>query len=137
VRSDLHPKKLEQKAMLLLDRHPAHPSASILKLKDGRIIFLPKNTTTLIQLIDQAIICTFIACCHDELLGGSVNSKLQITEFLKTITLKNVGYSVSLSWGKVMPHTVGNCWKKSTGIDGITADEKKLIPFSKECESYM
>jgi hypothetical protein len=36
-----------------------------------------------------------------------------------------------------MLHTVANCWKKSTGIDGITADEKKLIPFPKECESYM
>jgi hypothetical protein len=33
--------------------------------------------------------------------------------------------------GEVMPHTVANFWKKSVGIDGITADETELIPFPK------
>jgi hypothetical protein len=66
-----------------------------------------------------------------------VNSELQITEFLKTLTLKDVAYTISLAWGKDMPHTIANCWKKYTGIDGITADEKKLIPFAKQCESCM
>jgi hypothetical protein len=53
-------------------------------------------------------------------------SELQITEFLKTLTLKDVPYTVSVAWGKVMSHTIANCWKKYTGIDGITADEKKI-----------
>jgi hypothetical protein len=58
VRRHLRSKKLEEKALLLLDHCPAHPSADVLKLKDGKIeaMFLPKNTTALIQPMDQGII---------------------------------------------------------------------------------
>jgi hypothetical protein len=58
VRRHLHSKKLEEKALLLLDHCLAHPSADVLKLKDGKIkaMFLPKNTTALIQPMYQRII---------------------------------------------------------------------------------
>jgi hypothetical protein len=44
--------------VLLLDHCPAHPSADVLKSKDGKIkaMFLPTNTTALIQPMDQGII---------------------------------------------------------------------------------
>jgi hypothetical protein len=58
VRRCLLSKKLEEKALLLLDHCPAHPSDDVLKPKDGKIkaMFLPKNTTALIQPLDQGII---------------------------------------------------------------------------------
>jgi hypothetical protein len=58
VRCHLHSKNLEEKALLLLDHCPARPSADVLKSKDGNIkaMFLPKNTTAPIQLMDQCII---------------------------------------------------------------------------------
>jgi hypothetical protein len=48
----LHPKKLEDRALLLLDHCAAHPSVDIPKSKYGQIraTFLPKNTTALIQV---------------------------------------------------------------------------------------
>jgi hypothetical protein len=50
--------KFEEKALLLLDHCPVHPSVDDLKLKDGKIkvMFLPKITTALIQLMAQGII---------------------------------------------------------------------------------
>ena len=46
------------KAILLLDNAPAHPHADKLVSRDGRIkvVFLPTNTTSLIQPMDQGVI---------------------------------------------------------------------------------
>jgi hypothetical protein len=62
----LHSKKIEDKALLPLDHCPAHPSADVLKLKDGKIkaMFLPKNSTALIQPMDQGIIQAYKAYYH-------------------------------------------------------------------------
>jgi hypothetical protein len=56
---------------------------------------------------------------------------LQVTEFLKTLTLKDVAYSAGLPRGKITPSTIINCWKKFIGKDDVTVDETKLIPFLK------
>jgi hypothetical protein len=78
VRRHLHSKKLEEKALLLLDHCSAHPTAHVLKSKDGKIkaMFLPKNTTALIQPTDQGIIRACKAFYRGELLRGVVNSEL-------------------------------------------------------------
>jgi hypothetical protein len=83
VRHHLRSKKLEEKALLLLDHCPAHPSAAVLKSKDGKIkaMFLPRNTTALIQPMDKCIIRVCKAYYRGELLDGVVNSELQVTEF--------------------------------------------------------
>ena len=48
----------EVKAILLLDNAPAHSHADKLVSQDGRIkvVFLPPNTTALIQPMDQGVI---------------------------------------------------------------------------------
>lgn len=50
--------KEDMKAVLLLDNAPAHPSSATLSSKDGRIkaMFLPPNTTSTIQPMDQGVI---------------------------------------------------------------------------------
>jgi hypothetical protein len=91
----------------------SNPSAAdVLKLKDEKIkaVFLPKNTTALIHSIDQGIIQACRAC-YGELLGGVVNSELQVTEFLKTLMLNDVTYIAGVSLGKIMPAAIVNCRK--------------------------
>jgi hypothetical protein len=126
-RRHLRSKKLEEKALFLLDHCPAHPSADVLKSKDGNIkaMFVPKNTTALILLMDQGIIRACKAYYRGELLDGFVNSKLQVKELLKTLTLNDVAYSVGLAWGKITPTTIANCWKKFVGKDDVTIDKTK------------
>lgn len=56
--------KLPQKALILLDNAPGHPleeeEEMKVKTKDGwiEIMFLPKNTTAIIQPLDQNVIKT-------------------------------------------------------------------------------
>ena len=48
----------EVKALLLLDNAPAHPSDKSLVAHNGRIrvLYLPANTTSIIQPMDQGVI---------------------------------------------------------------------------------
>jgi hypothetical protein len=62
VRCHLLSKKLEEKALLLLDHCPAHPSADVLKSKDGKI-------KAVFQLMDQGIIRGCKAYYRGDLLG--------------------------------------------------------------------
>ena len=50
--------KEDVKAVLLLDNAPAHPADTILSSKDGKVkaMFLPPNTTSLLQPMDQGVI---------------------------------------------------------------------------------
>jgi hypothetical protein len=91
-------RKLEEKDLLVSDHSPAYPYADVRKLKDRKIraVFLPKNTTAPIHPVVQGIIKAFKACYCGEACSGVVNSKLQITEFLKTLMLEDVAYIVQL-----------------------------------------
>jgi hypothetical protein len=48
------------KALLLLDNDPVHNSTDLLRSKHGKIkrLFLPPNTSSLIQPMDQGVILT-------------------------------------------------------------------------------
>ena len=49
---------VEYKVLLLMDNAPAHPSEEALKSRDGKVVtmFLPPNTTSAIQPMDQGIL---------------------------------------------------------------------------------
>jgi hypothetical protein len=51
--------------------------------------------------MDQGVMQASIGFYYSELLGGLMKSQLQIMEFLETLTLKDVAYSVDLTWGKL------------------------------------
>ena len=55
VKKHMSEKSLQVKALLLLDNAPAHPDESVLLSSDKSIkaMFLPPNTTALIQPMDQ------------------------------------------------------------------------------------
>uniref|UniRef100_A0A452HST6 HTH CENPB-type domain-containing protein n=1 Tax=Gopherus agassizii TaxID=38772 RepID=A0A452HST6_9SAUR len=61
VRAHLRKLKQEEKALLLLDNCPAHPPAENLVSHEGKIkvSYLPKNTTSEIQPLDQGSISVF------------------------------------------------------------------------------
>jgi hypothetical protein len=102
VRRHLRSKKLEEKALSLLYHRPPHTCAY------GKIkaTFLPQHTTALVQPTDKGITRVSGACYHSQLPGRVVNSELQVTEFLKTLTLKDVAYSVRLAWGNITLSTI-------------------------------
>ena len=137
VKRHLRLKRLEEKALLLLDNCSAHPSDDILQSKDGKIkvMFLPKNTTALIQPLDQGIIHAFKAHYRGGLLSDMVNSELQVTEFLKTVTLKHAAYLIGLAWNKVSPTSIEHCWKKCIAKEENTnaTDKMEIDAIIPEC----
>lgn len=55
-------KNLNFKILLLIDNAPLHPAFSLIDINENvQILFLPPNTTSLIQPLDQGIIRAFKA----------------------------------------------------------------------------
>jgi hypothetical protein len=64
-------------------------------------MFLPKNTTALIQPLDQGFTQAFKAFYQWTLLIPVIKSGLQMPQFLKTVTHKNMAYNIGLAWTNI------------------------------------
>ncbi|XP_071093603.1 jerky protein homolog-like [Haliotis cracherodii] len=117
VRHYLRQQKLEEKAILLLDNCPAHPPASTLSSHDGKIkaVHLPKNTTSIIQPLDQGIIKAFKSHCKRKLITNLLDSAMPPTDYIQTVTMKDVIFTTHYAWGQITTSTIDNCWKKGLG----------------------
>ena len=95
----LHDKNLPVKAILLLDNATAHPSTDVLQSSDKSVtaMYLPANTTSLIQPMDQGVLETIKRHYKRDLLR-----KLQLLdEDGHSINMKDVVYTSAASWGKL------------------------------------
>lgn len=61
VREKLTQENLAFKVLLLMDNSPSHPTTLQTLHPDVEVMFLPPNTTSLIQPMDQTVIATFKA----------------------------------------------------------------------------
>ena len=59
VKGDLAKKNLAFKVLLILDNAPGHPPSLTECHPNVKVIFLPPNTTSLLQPMDQCVIATF------------------------------------------------------------------------------
>jgi hypothetical protein len=90
-------------------------------------MILPKNTTALIQPMDQGIIPAFKAYYRQALLTAVITSELQVPQFLKTVTLKNMAYNIiGLVW-KNFSFRIKNCWSKCFIATGDTTEYKEQL----------
>ncbi|XP_064414835.1 jerky protein homolog-like [Latimeria chalumnae] len=128
VRCHLRSKRLPEKAVLLLDNCPAHPPAESLKTSDGNIKFfyLPKNTTSKIQPLDQGIIANFKKAYRKEPVKELVASDNSITDHLKKYSLKDMMYLANKSWKSITRSCIKNCWMKGLG-DAFPSTEVNYI----------
>ena len=107
-----------RRILLLLDNCPAHPRIS--SLTNIRLEFIPANTTTIIQPLDQGVIknlkCFYrqevvkmiIAGIEDSLVSSSASA----IDISSKISLLDAIYSVARSWRKAKPETITNCSRK-------------------------
>ena len=114
------------KAILLLDNAPAHPHADKLVSHDERIkvVFLPPNTTALIQPMDQGVIMVckrwYMRKYLDEVLVVIPEEEdkiedtrgLQTLQNIKTYNLMSGIFNFVNAWKQVKISTLANCWKK-------------------------
>ena len=96
----LKDKNLPIKALLVLDNAPSHPSTEHLQYDDGKIeaIFLPPNTTSVIQPMDQGVLENVKRRYRRDLLRKLLladeptgeDPELGVIEFWKSLNLKDV-----------------------------------------------
>lgn len=137
VRQHLRSQKLEEKAVLLLDNCPAHPPAASLRSKDGKIFvkYLPPNTTSLIQPMDQGIIRAVKIHYSSALQLAASEDQRPAPEFLKTVTVKMAIAFLAQAWDRITKVTVRNCFIKGLGpiIDESTKeDDFDFLGFTEE-----
>lgn len=129
-------KGLPTKAILLLDNAPSHPPENELKTADGSIfaIYMPPNVTPLIQPMDQNVIRLTKLYYKKHLLLLAVG-KDDITQFLKTLTLKDAVSFLTLAWNQLQASVIAKCWKPLSECFEATEpneseDEEDDVPLS-------
>jgi len=117
ARRHLRRQGLEERGILLLDNCPAHPPAETLVSRDGkfRVFYLPKNTTSRIQPLDQGIIATVKRHYRAALIRAVIAENVSIVDFLKAMTVKDACYQVAAAWEKVTPEGIKATWDSALG----------------------
>ena len=117
VRKYQRENNIARKAVLLLDNCPAYPPADTIKFADGSITsyYLPKNTTSMIQPLDQGIIANFKLKYRQDLVQGVIEDGSDIPSFLKKVTIKDAFYHAATAWDNVLPTTIYRCFNKGLG----------------------
>ena len=112
IKEHLQSKGIEEKAALLLDNCPAHPPADSLVSRCGKVnhLYLPKNTTSKIQPMDQGVISTLKQLYRKKLIMDMVSTDSGIQTFLKQLTLKDVIYLIDQAWKAIKESSVKKCW---------------------------
>lgn len=107
---------LPHRALLLLDGAPCHPAHLGNLSAHVRVEFLPKNTSALIQPMNQGIIATFKA--HylrrtlSQLVQKSDGDRLSMQEFWRSYTVMTAVDNIAQAWAELQPTTMNSAWRK-------------------------
>jgi hypothetical protein len=58
-----------------------------------------------------------------------------VSQFLKTVTFKNVAYNIGFTWKNISSLTLKNCWLKCIALTGnsIEHEEEFSVSWKKMC----
>lgn len=111
-------KKLEQRALLLIDNAPSHPTnlSDLTTCIPVEVVFLPPNTTALIQPMDQGVISNFKAYYLRRTFKQMFEKtdgeeKQSIREFWKNYNIMNAVENIYLSWNEITERSLKGVWK--------------------------
>lgn len=114
VEKYLKQKNQDFKVLLILDNAPSHPKD--LYHSNVKIIFLPPNTTALLQPLDQGIIATFKAIYIRKSLEWILNKieseDIGVVKAWKLFTILDCITLIDSSMKEIKPTTLCSCWKK-------------------------
>jgi len=108
---------LDFKALVLLDNAPSHPLYIQDLSENVKFVFLPPNTTSLIQPMDQGVISTFKTYYLRRSLKLLLNktdgaNKPTIQEIWKKFDVMKAIEIISDSWDEVKPSCMNGVWRK-------------------------
>ena len=126
-------RRRNRNVILLLDNAPCHPEISLSNVK---LLFLPPNTTSHTQPLDQGIIQSFKLQYRKRVLRSLV-ARMDDAERVTDLTkMLNVGDAVSWTksaWNEVKLETIQKCFKRC-GVLNINCEDVMPQPHSEELE---
>eukprot|EP00117_Sycon_ciliatum_P011952 scpid40580/ scgid13208/ Tigger transposable element-derived protein 2 len=136
VSSELRKLGLPAEAVLLLDNAPSHPDTTALCSSDGKItcMFLPPNTTSLIQPMDQGVLENIKSLYRRDLLLKAVTEEQHaehstVIDFMKGLTIKDAVLVSARSWDQVRSKdTLMKSWKKLWPLPADTGASADAVP---------
>ncbi|XP_044755145.1 tigger transposable element-derived protein 6-like [Coccinella septempunctata] len=137
LKFDLKMRKQKRKILLFLDNAGSHPRE--VKLQNIKVIFLPPNTTSMCQPLDQGIIQNFKFFYRGSILKHILSKMDQVksaSELAKSINVLEALYYMKTAWNKVSSATIQNCFRKAGfhKSNGDTAsvewDSEDYLPLS-------
>lgn len=124
----------KKKIILFIDNCPAHPK--IENLTNIKLAFLPPNTTSVIQPIDQGIIKT-LKSHYRKILVQKMMNNIEETAAPFSVNLLDAIEMVTTAWARVTPDTIKKCFlhagfRKSSAITTIDddSDDELDIPLA-------
>lgn len=127
-------KQIPFKVMLLIDNAPGHPPATLTSFDPRvKVEFLPPNTTSLLQPMDQGVIKTFkayytrrsFAHLHKAM---RQNNELSVKEFWKQFNILEAVRIIGESWDEISQKTLNGVWKKLCPFFFSTETQAEAVP---------
>ncbi|XP_057308164.1 tigger transposable element-derived protein 4-like [Hydractinia symbiolongicarpus] len=112
-----------RKIVLIIDNCPAHPSIS--NLTNIHLLFLPPNTTSVLQPMDQAVILSLKAHCRRRVVR-LLCSALENNKPLTKISILSGMKILADSWEAVTKQTIINYLQES--LDDLREADQSLVP---------
>ena len=130
---DVKFQKENRKHALIIDNCPAHPT--IADLSNAKLIFLPPNTTSVSQPMDQGVIKCLKAFYRQRLVNLMIK-RLEQGQDLPKISILRALQLLVPSWNDVTKTAIVNCFGKAkiSAKDQVNAAEDSDDPF-KELEN--
>nr|CAI5857987.1 unnamed protein product [Callosobruchus analis] len=133
-RFDEKMRKQNRKVLLFLDNATSHPKVT---LENVKIIFLPPNTTSHCQPLDQGIIYSFKIAYRKFLIKRLLtftNYESSFEEAEKSINLTSALVWIVAAWKSVSQATILKCFAKAGFLKGVAQednfDEEDEIPLA-------
>ncbi|GFV99031.1 tigger transposable element-derived protein 1 [Trichonephila clavipes] len=130
VEAYMKEKSLDFKVLLIVDNAASHPQ---LEHPNVQLVFLPPNTTSLIQPLDQGIVATFkkyyIKTTYKFILNKLENESLTVKDVWKQFSIFDCLIHVASASAQIRPRTLNACWKKiwpACGTDNTTTQTSTL-----------
>ncbi|XP_033761525.1 tigger transposable element-derived protein 4-like [Pecten maximus] len=104
--------------LLLVDNCAAHPQTATTAVKNISLVFLPPNTTSVIQPCDQGIIKNLKTHYRRHIINDIItqidnDATLMANALAKKLTLLTAVHLLNRSWRDVTATTIINCYRKA------------------------
>ncbi|CAH0731050.1 unnamed protein product, partial [Brenthis ino] len=128
---DKEMKKKNKKILMFIDNCTAH--GEIPNLKNIKIKYLPPNTTSKLQPLDQGIIQSFKMHYRKEVVRRFLADVERQTP--TTIDVLQAMWMIAKAWNLVTEKTIANCFKKS-GFKVTCEDEEDDLPLAELARTW-